>query len=469
MTEREMWEEHERLAQYRRKREMRRRQRMRKRRISAMAHGCLLLLSLAVIMLLVTSHYKQENESGQLTAEQELSQLPAVDEPLIETVSGPSVTESVTQKPDASCKIGNVGDVIMHLPVVKAYGGLEPGEHNFTPALETFRIAYESVDYMTANLETSLGGDEKPYSGFPNFNAPDEISRDLQTMGVDLQLLANNHIYDNGKDGFLRTISVLQQYGISYTGARGNEQDSRYAIKDINGIRIGMINYTYEVPNEGDRKSLNGNLVDKSVENLVNSYEESDIEIFYEEIAQIQREMYIQGVEFVILYMHWGNEYELDANASQKAIAARLCDMGIDAVIGGHPHVVQPIDVLISTDGTHKMFCAYSLGNHLSNQRREQISSRPNGHTEDGLFLSLTISRINGNVSITGIEAVPTYVYKTSAPKYYVIPIYSVDGIETQTGLQGIKTEIQASYDRTMNILGTSLDDAKWELGIVME
>ncbi len=463
-------EEQERLLRYRRQLWKKRRLRQKRRRISAISHGCLLVFSLFVIILLANGHHEKElakilQEEAQREA---VTQLPAV------TSTGPPIYSTGTGDVaigtgDTSCTIGSVGDVIMHLPIIQAYGGLEPGEHDFTPALESFRGTYESVDYMVVNLETSLGGDEKEYSGFPNFNAPDEIVANLHSMGVDLQLLANNHIYDNGEKGFFRTISVFQKAGIAYTGVRGNEADSKYVIQDNNGIRIGVINYTYEAESQDGKKSLNGNLVNENVGMLINSYDENQLEAFYSEIAQIKQEMYDQGVEFIIAYLHWGNEYELEPNASQKSIAAGLCDMGIDAIIGAHPHVVQPVDVLVSSDGTHKMFCAYSLGNHLSNQRREKISSRPNGHTEDGLFLNLRISRIDGVVSITDVEAVPTYVYKSAIPEFYVIPIYQVEGIEEQTGLNGIHTAIQASYDRTMNILGSSIEDAKWELGIINE
>ena len=286
---------------------------------------------------------------------------------------------------------------------------------------------------------------------------------------MDLQLLANNHIYDNGKAGFLRTIEVLQQAGVTYTGARASEQESQYLLADINGIQVGILNYTYEVEHEGERKSVNGNIMETSVENNLNSFELSDIESFYEEVGQLRTELYAKGAEFILMYIHWGNEYELQQNSTQETIAQRLCDIGIDAVIGGHPHVVQPVDVLVSSDGAHKMFCAYSLGNHLSNQRREKISSRPNGHTEDGLMITLTLARTSGQVSISGIEAVPTYVYKTNQPRYYVIPIYQVEGIEEQTGLQGIQPVIQSSYERTMNVLGTSLEDARRALGIAVE
>lgn len=453
-----------------------RRRKKRKKRIKKLATGTGVLGAVVLLVLVGIKYLGADNPSD------EGAQTVAVMDDV--SPSGESSEEILTQQdawegtqeqsgqdsdvlPDATCRIGSVGDVILHLPLTKAYGGASTKQaHDFTPALQTFAGAYQSVDYMVINLETSLGGPDKPYSGFPNFNAPDEITANLRDLGVDLQLLANNHIYDNGKDGFLRTIQVLQQSGITYTGARASEQEPKYLLADINGICVGILNYTYEMEHEGERKSINGNVMETSVENYLNSFEISDVEIFYNEVTQLREEMCAQGAEFILMYIHWGNEYELKQNTVQETIAQRLCDIGIDAVIGGHPHVVQPADVLTSSDGTHQMFCAYSLGNHLSNQRRDKISSRPNGQTEDGLMVTLTLTRTMGHVSLTGIEAVPTYVYKTSEPKYYVIPIYQVEGIEQQTGLRGIQADIQASYDRTMNILGTSVEDAKRSLGI---
>lgn len=471
MTEKEKQEVYQKQLRERHARAVRRQRRRLRRKVEAVSKLVLLLLSLTLICLIVTRHYGENAEklTTDVSSEQTASSN-IVSEVSLPAIEPEAEQTQTAQLPDTSFRIGSAGDVILHTPITKAYGGMSSSAaHDFSPIFETIKNTYAAVDYMVVNLETSLGGTDKPYSGFPNFNAPDEIVTNLRDAGVDMQLLANNHIYDNAKDGFLRTISVLNQNGIEYTGARTSEQDLPYLLKDINGIRVGIINYTYEMEHEGERKSINGNIMDKSVESLLNSFEVSEAELFYSELARLQTQMREQGAEFIILYIHWGNEYELEPNETQKEMAARFCEMGIDAVIGGHPHVVQPMDVLLSSDGTHKMFCAYSLGNHLSNQRREQISSRPNGHTEDGLILNLTISRVNGQVSITGLEAIPTYVYKSSQPKYYVIPIYQVEGIEEQTGLKGIRASVQASYERTMKILGNGVEDAKRELGIVME
>lgn len=456
---------------YRQKMRMmrRRREQRRNRKITAITRFLLLMLSVTAIILIFTRHYTNLHTDRQQQAKEALSgsQKPGT----VSTGAGQgTIPREGEQLEDSTVKIGSVGDVIMHLQVIEAYGGLEATDaHDFKPALETFRTAYDSVDYMVANLETSLGGPDKPFSGFPNFNSPDEITSDLLEMGVDLQLLANNHIYDNGKDGFIRTLSVLDQRGITYTGARNGEDRPRFLIQELNGIRIGIINYTYEMESGTKGKSVNGNVMDKSVANYLNTFKVSKIEDFYAELEAELQNMRSQGAEFILVYMHWGNEYELTQNKTQEEIAAKLCDMGVDAVIGGHPHVVQPIKVLTSSDGSHKMLCAYSLGNHFSNQRRDQISSRPNGHTEDGLMLNLTISRVGGQVSISNVEAVPTYVYKSNVPKYYVIPIYDPASVEEQTGLNGIQAAIQASYERTQKILGNGVEDAKRELGIPID
>ncbi|MFQ7473413.1 MAG: CapA family protein, partial [Anaerovoracaceae bacterium] len=144
----------------------------------------------------------------------------------------------------------------------------------------------------------------------------------------------------------------------------------------------------------------------------------------------------------------------------------RLCDMGVDAIIGGHPHVVQPVDVFTSSDGNHKMFCAFSLGNQLSNQRREMMNLST-GHTEDGLVVNLEITKKeDGEVSLTGAEYIPTWVYKNSAgPTYYIIPLDNLDTVEADTGISGLKSKGQASYDRTYDIIGSGIQKVKDSYG----
>ncbi len=130
---------------------------------------------------------------------------------------------------------------------------------------------------------------------------------------------------------------------------------------------------------------------------------------------------------------------------------------GCDAVIGGHPHVVQPVDMLTSEDGKHKMFCAYSMGNQLTNQRREYVPMK-SGHTEDGMIVSLEITKNKeGVVSLTKVSCVPVWVEKTGKPAYYILAADEYDSLESDTGLSGVGAEAKASASRTHAIIDEGL------------
>ncbi|MDO4545329.1 MAG: CapA family protein [Bacillota bacterium] len=362
--------------------------------------------------------------------------------------------------------IGNAGDVIIHSPFLKSSTYKKDGDYDFSPAFTYVKDLYESYDFMTINLETTLPGKEAGYSGYPMFKSPDSLASALTANGTDLLLLANNHIYDSGSSGFLRTSQYLAEQGILYTGARHSDEEKKYLIHEIEGIDIGFVNYVYETPRSDDLKGINGNPMDSSVAPYLNSFDPNDREAFYAEMEENVAAMEADGAEFIIAYLHWGNEYQLEETDWQREMAQRLCDMGVDAIIGGHPHVVQPVDVFTSDDGENTMFCAFSVGNQLSNQRREFVSLST-GHTEDGLIVSLEITKDKkGDVSLTGAECVPTWVYKSnSGPTYYVLPLNDMGNLESVTGLSGINSQVQSSYDRTNAIIGEGMEKVKAAYG----
>ncbi|MFQ8602604.1 MAG: CapA family protein [Anaerovoracaceae bacterium] len=362
--------------------------------------------------------------------------------------------------------VGSGGDIIIHSPFYRAKEYRTDGDYDFSACFSYVKRIYEKPSFMAVNLETTLPGKDAGYSGYPMFKSPDSLADSLVSNGADLMLLANNHIYDSGVNGFLRTSEILEEKKILYTGARHSEEEKKYMIKDIDGIKVGFINYTYETPRSDEKKGINGNPMDSSVAPYLNSFDPNDRETFYAEISQLLASMKLDGAEYIISYLHWGNEYKLKESSWQREIAQRLCDMGVDAIIGGHPHVVQPVDVFTSSDGNHKMFCAFSLGNQLSNQRREMMNLST-GHTEDGLVVNLEITKKeDGEVSLTGAEYIPTWVYKNSAgPTYYIIPLDNLDTVEADTGISGLKSKGQASYDRTYDIIGSGIQKVKDSYG----
>ena len=375
-------------------------------------------------------------------------------------------TETVSME-ERTVTVGSVGDVIIHDPFLRSGEyKTSDGEYDFSACFKFMKDLYGKQTLMVANLETTFAGKDRGYSGYPLFNSPDSLPDSLHEAGVDLFLLANNHVYDTGKSGFLRTSQILEDKGYDYTGAYHKDTDKRYIIEDVDGIKVGILNYTFETPGSG-AKSINGNPMDGSVADYLNSFDPRDLDSFYEELQRQVAMARVAGAQFVIFYPHWGEEYKLQSHGYLESMAQKACDLGVDAVIGGHPHVVEPVDVLTSKDGDHKTFVAYSMGNHISNQRREMISSMPSGHTEDGIMVNLQLTgKPLGKVSLTGVEVIPTWVYKKGKqePTYYVIPIDDPDNVNKATGLD-VKGDCKASYDRTQKIIGDGMKEVKEAYG----
>ena len=236
-------------------------------------------------------------------------------------------------------------------------------------------------------------------------------------------------------------------------------------IKEINGINIGMICYTYETDNRADTVALNGLPLKAADKNLVNAFDYAALDTFYAELEMRLAEMEADGAEATMLYIHWGDEYQLQQNATQSTIAQKMCDLGVDVIVGGHPHVIQPMELLTSTTGSdHKTVCIYSLGNIVSNQRREHMNLKT-GHTEDGILFTFTFAKYSdGTVILEDVQLLPTWVdlhWDATAGKniYSILPLDTqIEDWQTQFALDNNRAAMaQASYNRTMAIVGAGL------------
>lgn len=374
-----------------------------------------------------------------------------------------ATTEPIPQGPTkiSTVTLGSAGDVLLHIPVLNG-SKKSDGTYNFDKIFTYVSSQIKDCDYFVANLETTLAGTEngRKYTGFPCFNSPDSILDSLKKAGVDCLLTANNHTYDTGAHGVKRTLEKVKETGFDSVGTRQTEADKKYIVKDIKGIRLGIACYTYETEYEKG-KALNGIPVGKETAPLINSFDYADMTGFYEEIGADLTGMVSEGAEVTVVYLHWGNEYQLTPDSHQKEIAQKLCEMGVDVIIGGHPHVVQPVDLITSADGTHKTVCVYSVGNMVSNQRRNLMGLKT-GHTEDGLIFKVTVSKYSdGTVLVEKVKSVPTWVHLYSGT-YNVVPLSkSLDGKATDLGLTKSGTGLslaKGSYDRTMELVkeGTS-------------
>ncbi|MCD8313244.1 MAG: CapA family protein [Bacteroidales bacterium] len=279
-----------------------------------------------------------------------------------------------------------VGDLMMHsaqidncygryLRAARATGATsaaettrnDPSHYDFTPCLEGIRDILSGADICIANMEFTHAG--APYRGYPSFSAPDSYSQYAADCGVDVFLMANNHILDGGSAGVLRTIGVYEAMdGVRYTGCFADEEALRGGwplILECRGLRIAVVNFTY------------GTNVEPTSDWPKVCTEDR------EEIAAALRTAR-DSADIVLVIPHWGIEYRLHHSPAQQDLADFLLRHGADAVIGGHPHVVQDIE-------TRDRFpdksapVVYSMGNILSNM------SAPD--TQIGLIVTLPLVR----------------------------------------------------------------------------
>ena len=386
--------------------------------------------------------------------------------------TAPDKTQPEEPAVTARAVLSAQGDLLMHATFFqekyRPFCRTGDGEYDFSSLFRYVADYISRADYAAANLETTLGGDDFPYQGNPTFNCPDPILDAVQSAGYDLLLTANNHSYDTLMTGIDRTLEKTRQQGLDTLGTRLSGEESRYQIREINGISIGMVCYTYTLAMDGGRPRLNDNAPVEKPEQI-NFFSYNNLSGFYEEAEQIMVQMKAEGAEATVLFIHWGTEYELQENATQRKIAQKMCDLGFDLIIGGHPHVVQPMALLESTeDPAHKTVCIYSLGNAVSNQRRERMRLNT-GHTEDGLLFTAAFEKnADGQVRLAQAEVLPTWVWlytnEENRQVYHILPLdpaakeqwQSLYGLSEETAV-----ELQNSYDRTMAIVGPGLENCR--------
>lgn len=372
--------------------------------------------------------------------------------------------------PVSTATLSAQGDLLMHRPIFTKGSRVNPDGtgFDFTSVFQYLADYTSAYDYAVANLETTLGGDGFPYRGNPSFNCPDEILDAVKAAGYDMLLTANNHSYDTLMTGINRTLEQTRAAGLDTLGTRLSEEEGRYSIIEVNGIKLGMVCYTYTMQTDSSGKpSLNNNTAVEKPEQI-NWFSNQNLNKFYTQMEAITTAMEEEGAEATILYIHWGKEYELVENDTQRSIAQKMCDLGFDVIIGGHPHVVEPMDLLESTlDPSHKTVCIYSLGNAVSNQRREEMDLKT-GHTEDGILFSVTFEKYSdGTVRVSDTDVLPTWVNLHSCnggAEYNILPLdkQTEDQWQERYGLTDEEyAECKNSYERTMNIVSAGLEKCR--------
>ena len=253
--------------------------------------------------------------------------------------------------PPPTIQIVMVGDMLMHGRVMES-GLKEDGTYNFDHLFVNVKDTIENADLALVNQETILGGTELGLSGYPAFNSPYELGNSLVDAGFDVILHATNHTLDKGKTGVQNCMNFWDTNypDIAYLGINKSqeEQDTDIYIYEQDGIRIAILNYTYGtngIPTPSDMPYIVNYLdEDKIIQDLKFAEENSD---------------------FTIVCPHWGTEYVLSATDSQKKWATIFMENGADLVIGTHPHVIEPIEML-TDENDNEMLVYYSIGNFVN-------------------------------------------------------------------------------------------------------
>ena len=277
-----------------------------------------------------------------------------------------------------------MGDIMGHDSQINS-AKQSDGSYDYSEVFEYIKDEISEVDVAIANLEVTLAG--PPYKGYPQFSSPDELAIAAKKAGIDIFGTANNHAIDRRKSGLLRTIKILDSLNIPHTGTYSDIEQKNLKsplIIEKNGFKLALINYTY---------GTNGIPVPSpTVIDLINR----------DKIAADLHKAKLLSPDKIILFIHWGKEYQHNPNKNQKELASFCFNKGADIIIGSHPHVIQKSN-WIKDSLQNETFITYSLGNFISNQLKR--------YTDGGQMIKLVLEKKNSNTKIIESGYFLTWVY----------------------------------------------------------
>lgn len=338
--------------------------------------------------------------------------------------------EKKDTKKEMSVSLIMVGDALIHSSIYMD-AKTSTGSYDFRPMLEKIKPIVSKYDLKYYNQETVLGGVELGLSNYPRFNSPYEVGDAFIDAGFNLVSLATNHTMDKGEQGVLNSLSYWsKQQNILTAGSYKSFEDrDRKVIKEINGIKYAFFSYT---------TWTNGLETPTGKEYLNNVYNE--------ELAKNDIERVKDEVDIIIVAMHWGTEYSKGISDSQVEIANYLSSLGVDIIIGSHPHVVEPIEFI------GKTMVIYSLGNFISDQVGVERLT--------GLMVSVnihkTVEKDNTTISLENPEAELIYTYSATYPQKRNFLVYPYSELNDDI-LKGYKEY----YNTYKNVVLSKTDQVK--------
>ena len=355
--------------------------------------------------------------------------------------SSESAPAAVVELPGTRVSFIAVGDNVPN-DVIASYadkfaGSMYDGEYDYRPLFSQVKDIVSAADLSYIDQETHLGGNDIGPKGYPSFNTTDEMADAVVDTGFDLVASATNHSYDWGYFGAIEhSRSVWNQKPVAFTGTATNwDEASEIPVVERKGITFALLNYTY---------GINGYQRGEIAGYYVNFIDEDRIRT---DVARAKA-----MADVVLVSMHWGEENVTEPTDDERYYAQLLADLGVDVVLGSHPHVIQPMTWLEGEEG-HKTLVCYSLGNFIIQH------AAPTPHNDQEGMLSCTFVRHDeeggdGSITVEEVKWIPL-VYHGTEDEYAVWPLgaYTDDLAAKNPAYDEIDDPIAWLYEETNNIV----------------
>ncbi len=310
------------------------------------------------------------------------------------TKKSSTTSKTTEKKPSNELSMVLVGDCLIHRYVYTDASNND-GTYSFSKMFTEVSDLIKDHDLAYYNQESNIGGKSLGLSAYPRFNSPEEIGDDMLNLGFNLISLANNHTMDKGEKGVINSVNYWKtKQGVYYTGEALSWEDRESNIKVLekNGIKYAFFSYT---------TVTNGLLPPTGKEYLTN--------IYSKEKAQNDINKVRDKADFIIVAMHWGEEYTTNPSLNQKQVASDLSKMGVNLIVGNHAHSLQPVEMINDT------LVFYALGNF--------IAAQDTVDKQTGAIVSLNVKKDNnGKITFNNVKADLIYTYFKNATNFKVYP-----------------------------------------------
>lgn len=384
--------------------------------------------------------------------------------------TGASPSNSELDRVDATgpitATLAVCGDTMSHTPQTNDAYDKATDTYSYHHCFQFIQSWIEKADYAVANLETTLNG--PPYTGYPQFCAPDALAHNMKEAGFDLVTTANNHSLDKGFSGICRTLDVLDEAGLAHVGSYRSQEEfdknKGVTVADVGGIKVAFLGYTYgtngiPIAEEND---FCLNRFNTDYNSTCSTLDEAKLKAELDYAKTLQPDL-------IAVMIHWGIEYQTTQNEYQNQVADFLIKNGADLILGSHSHVPQPMmtrTVTLEDGSTREGFVCFSLGNFMSNQSPATVKV---DYTDTTAILNLELTKDfeTGKTTVSQASYVPLLVLNrgtSAADQYVIMDVHaSIDAYESGDPLvtQQVYQQLQYALTGCHTIFGEDFDYTK--------